>query len=237
MKTAYAEEILESLWCMYGSSLNMDETIVQVSNDNVLKEFFFVVLGGFGISYELNISALEVLRNKKYIISEKYMTREIAAITANQLRYELSLPQFEPATRQGNLRKYRFIETKPITISNAGLWLWNECEWDILGKIENLGSINARYWLCECPGLGMKSASWLLRNTGINDDCAVFDVHILRFLNKLGLEIPENLTQKSYLKLEEALRVICNKIGVSLGSMDYLLWILGRNGFLSYIGG
>jgi len=80
----------------------------------------------------------------------------------------------------------------------------------------------------------MKSASWLLRNTGFNDDCAVFDVHILRFLSYLGFNVPKQLTAKVYLNLEEALRKVCNNIGVTLGKMDYLLWLLSRNGFINY---
>ncbi|MNP57569.1 putative N-glycosylase/DNA lyase [compost metagenome] len=81
----------------------------------------------------------------------------------------------------------------------------------------------------------MKSASWLLRNAGFSEDCAVFDVHIIRFLNYLGFYTPEPLTQKMYLDLEDALRMVCNNVGVSLGKMDYLLWLLSRNGFLDYV--
>ncbi|HWR38123.1 MAG TPA: hypothetical protein VN611_01365, partial [Patescibacteria group bacterium] len=145
-------------------------------------------------------------------------------------------PQFKPLTREGRFRKYRFVETKPTVISLAGLWMWKECEWNVLEKIETMKSNEVRTWLCDCPGIGMKSASWLLRNVGLNDDCAVFDVHIMRFLSKIGFNVPTQLTEKTYLKLEDNLRNVCVNIGTSLGNLDYLLWVLSRNGFLSHVG-
>lgn len=237
MKTAYAEEILENLWDMYGSSLTTNLIAQDINNSKAINEFFFVILGGYGISYEQNISGLSVLIEKGFINNVLYRSKEQVDYTAELLRYQLCLPQFEPRTKEGNLRKYRFVGTKPFTIASAGLWLWDECQWEIISEIKSLGTKKSRDWLCECPGMGMKSASWLLRNIGVNDDCAVFDVHILRFLSKIGLEVPDTLTTKAYLKLENILRLICEKIGVSLGSLDYLLWILGRNGFLAHVGG
>ncbi|MPN54405.1 putative N-glycosylase/DNA lyase [bioreactor metagenome] len=81
----------------------------------------------------------------------------------------------------------------------------------------------------------MKSASWFLRNIGYSYDYAVFDVHILRFISRIGIDVPNVISDKVYIYLEDILREICNKIGVTLGSMDYLLWILGRNGYLEYV--
>lgn len=237
METKRVEFILKKIWDMYGSSTeNKFYLYNNLNNEIMIEEFFFILLGGFGISYELNESALKLLKQRGYLNSSLYSTQEEIYITACNLRKEFDTKQFKPKTVNGEFRKYRFIESKPTIITKAGYWLWKECEWDLENYFLLHKDCFTREWLCSCPGIGMKSASWFLRNIGMNDDYAVFDVHILRFLAKLGIKVPQVLTEKAYIQLEIRLRDICKKIGVSLGEMDYLLWILGRNGYLAYVG-
>ncbi|MBO8172980.1 MAG: hypothetical protein H0Z33_13960 [Bacillaceae bacterium] len=235
MENTRAFNVLKELWETYGIAIEREFSFVSKSNEQVIDEFFFVVLGGFGISYELNKSGLHVLKNKGLIEAKYYSSISNLYIIENVIKRELSKKQFYPITCNGQFRKYRFVETKPKVISKAGYWLWENCHWRLFDKLNELNSFDARTWLCECPGIGMKSASWLLRNTGFNNDCAVLDIHILRFLGYLGYNIPKNITEKVYLQYEEALRIICLKIGVPLGKMDYLLWILGRNGYFQFV--
>lgn len=231
-----AEKILSELWDVYGMGVLGEICNNKYLGQDIIDEFFFVLLGGFGISFEQNLSALNVIKKKGFIDCELYCDDDIAYKTSISLKKELSCPQFEPLTREGKFRKYRFVETKPTVISLAGLWMWKECKWNVLEKIETMKSSEVRVWLCDCPGIGMKSASWLLRNVGLNDDCAVFDVHIMRFLSKIGFDVPAQLTEKTYLQLEDNLRNVCANIGTSLGNLDYLLWVLSRNGFLAHVG-
>lgn len=231
-----AEKVLESIWDLYGIWIQKQIRIERADPSDLVQEFFFVLLGGFGISYEQNKSALKVIKQKGFIDFNLYRDAKSTPLIEQRLREEFETKQFEPLTISGEYRKYRFTKTKPDIIVAAGQWLWAECNWDLKIKIEDLGCQKSRKWLCNCPGLGMKSASWFLRNTGYNQDCAVFDVHILRFLRRIGLEVPRTLTDYTYIKLENELRDICNRIGVRLGIMDYLLWILGRNGYLNNVG-
>lgn len=233
MENILANEVLKELWNVYGNSIEEEYILLQKSKEQILDEFFFVLLGGFGISYELNLSGLQILKNKGLLKREYYKNENNLQTTEKKIREQFSKKQFEPATNNGELRKYRYIETKPKIITKAANWLWKSCDWKIYEQLNKLETEESRIWLCNCPGIGMKSASWLLRNTGLNDDCAVFDVHILRFLNYLGFQVPKQLTEKMYLSLEDALRNVCNNVGVSLGKMDYLLWLLSRNGFLN----
>lgn len=237
MENTKAETILKSLWDMYGASVgNKFRISTDLNNKMMIEEFFFIILGGFGISYELNKSGLMFLGQNGYLECSLFDSDEMVITTAKRLREEFNTKQFEPMTKTGNFRKYRFIESKPITIAKAGNWLWRECKWDLENHLTSIDGMTTRKWLCTCPGIGMKSASWFLRNVGINDDYAVFDIHVLRFIAKLGIQVPEMLTEKTYIHLETILRDICNKIGVTLGKMDYLLWLLGRNGYLEYVG-
>lgn len=232
---SHAEHTLLSLWDMYGTWAQENIKCVRSSNEQLLEEFFFIILGGYGISYEQNISALMVIKNKGIINKKLYINDQVIQSTVMLIRSEFNTRQFEPKTKTGEFRKYRFIQSKPIVITQAGHWLWRECDWDLYKALNEREALEARNWLCGCPGFGMKSASWFLRNTGFCNDFAVFDVHVLKFLDRIGILVPNNLNEKAYLHLEEILRGICNKIGATLGAMDYLLWCLGRNGFLSYV--
>ncbi|RFU69998.1 hypothetical protein [Bacillus sp. V59.32b] len=230
-----ANIILKELWDIYGDSIDQEYNLFQKSKEQVLDEFFFVLLGGFGISFELNLSGLQILKNQSLFRREYYKSPDNLVAIEEKIREQFFKKQFTPATSNGQLRKYRYIETKPKIISEAGYWLWKSCEWELFEELHKFNAFEARLWLCTCPGIGMKSASWFLRNTGFNDDCAVFDVHILRFLDYLGFHVPKQLTERMYLKLEDALRNVCDSVGVTLGKMDYLLWLLSRNGFLNHV--
>ena len=237
MENMKAEAVLKSLWDMYGNSVMSDfPNNEDLNNDKYIEEFFFILLGGFGITYELNKSGLKCLKQKGYLVNSLYDTDENVITTSKRLREEFNTKQFEPRTTMGEFRKYRFIESKSITIAKAGNWLWGECMWDLVNHLKNIDGKVTREWLCTCPGIGMKSASWFLRNVGINEDYAVLDIHVLRFMERLGICVPQMVTEKTYIHLEGILKNICDQIGVALGRMDYLLWILGRNGYLAYVG-
>lgn len=235
MVSPKAEKILYNLWQMYGNSLEMNSTYnIQDYNESLVEEFFFVVLGGFGISYELNLSALKVLKEKNLLDSKLFKTKKTLISTIELLKNEFGTKQFEPQTKSKSLRKYRFIDTKSITVAEAGCWLWNECNWNLGKKLQILGD-DSREWLCNCPGIGLKSASWFLRNIGYSDNYAVLDVHILRFVSKIGIEVPKTLSEKAYLNIENVLRELCDNIGINLGKMDFLLWNLSRYGYLQHV--
>lgn len=227
------EELFHELWVTYGESVEIEKKLLITDNSILIDEFFFILLGGFGISYELNKSGLEIVKSKGLLNRELY-TDNWCTLAENLIREEFSIKQFEPITKSNEHRKYRFIEGKPTVIASAGNWLYNESNWN-LNDLLNKHGMKSREKLCECPGIGMKSASWFLRNVGYNDNYAVFDVHILRFIARIGIDVPNVISERVYIYLEDILRDVCNKIGVSLGKMDYLLWILGRNGYLEYV--
>lgn len=233
---ANTDSILKQLWSTYGSFIPQKEP-TPLSNKDLIEEFFFIILGGYGITFEQNASALNILIKQGLINPLYYQDKDALDKTTQIIETQLNTKQFLPLTKDGQLRKYRFVNSKAKTIASAGYWLWNECQWNIKLKIENLTDSDERTWLCECPGIGLKSASWFLRNTGINDNYAVFDVHVIRFLKKIGFNFPEKLTDTIYVQLEELFREKCNFIDVSLGSMDYLIWVLGRNGYTDYMKG
>ncbi len=86
-------------------------------------------------------------------------------------------------------------------------------------------TVTARAWLAaDVKGLGMKEASHFLRNIGY-DDVAIVDFHIVDFLVGHGVvERPKTLTPRRYLEMEEKLRRIGDRSGMTLGELDLYMW-------------
>jgi N-glycosylase/DNA lyase len=75
-------------------------------------------------------------------------------------------------------------------------------------------------------GVGMKEASHFLRNIGFFD-VAIIDFHIIDLLVREGLiNRPRGITRKVYLEIEEILRDLAKRVGMSLGELDLYLWYL-----------
>jgi len=83
-------------------------------------------------------------------------------------------------------------------------------------------------------GLGMKEATHFLRNIGRNDGLTILDRHIMRALQKLGVvrRIPQSLTRKGYLALENKFVRFSEEIGISVDELDLLFWSLGTGEIL-----
>ena len=84
-----------------------------------------------------------------------------------------------------------------------------------------------REWLVEnVKGLGYKEASHFLRNIGLGEEFAILDRHILRNLAQLKVipEVPDTLTKKRYLEIEERVRRFSKEIGIPMADLDLLLW-------------
>ena len=74
--------------------------------------------------------------------------------------------------------------------------------------------------------MGWKEASHFLRNIGRGKDVAILDRHILRKMRDLNIinQIPDRISKKSYLEMEEKLKAFSGKIKISMDQLDLLLW-------------
>jgi N-glycosylase/DNA lyase len=84
-----------------------------------------------------------------------------------------------------------------------------------------------REWLTgKIRGLGYKEASHFLRNIGYRD-LAILDFHVLGVLEKYGIIIkPKTLTRRKYLEIEQKLRKLAKRLGLTLAELDLYLWYL-----------
>ena len=175
------------------------------------------MLGGHGVTFELALSATDVVM--ALCPFESFWTEtELEKV----LREELSSPQFDPRRKDGSLRKYRYPNRKAQLLLEARAWVL-----DSGGLSEGLAAIDCererRRWLCSCPGLGPKSASWLLRNTGYAKHLAILDVHILRAMNEAGRLSVSKLPQ-NYEEVELQFLAWCEELDAPVSAFDLFLW-------------
>lgn len=192
-----------------------------------LDQFFFCLLGGYSIPFELNESAFHVLKAKGFF--KPVLDWESTDQLTHQLVKELSSPQFSPKRKNGDYRTYRFPQTKARVIVQAGKWLKTSCNFNINQLLVDDPRISREIFL-ECPGVGYKTASWFLRNIGFGTNLAILDVHICRTLKDfqiipLKLDVPTD-----YLEIEEIFCETCAEIGAKVDSMDLILWEWARGG-------
>jgi N-glycosylase/DNA lyase len=86
----------------------------------------------------------------------------------------------------------------------------------------------AREWLVEnIKGIGWKEASHFMRNLGFKN-FAILDRHVLKILREFNLinESGPISSKRKYLEIEEKMKVICEKLGISLAELDLLLFYL-----------
>ncbi|HPC39229.1 MAG TPA: N-glycosylase/DNA lyase [Exilispira sp.] len=124
------------------------------------------------------------------------------------------------------LKGVRFKYKKSDYIKNI-LKIFNE-KGSLKNKIQSFNSIfDLREWLVKnIKGLGYKEASHFLRNIGFGENLAILDRHILKNLYRIGIieNIPSSLSKKSYLDIENRMRVFAKEINIPLEHLDFVLW-------------
>jgi len=82
------------------------------------------------------------------------------------------------------------------------------------------------FLLKEVNGYGLKEASHFLRNIGFGSEIAILDRHILKNLVKCKVinEVPKTLSKKTYLEIEESMRLFCEKNKLPFDELDLIFW-------------
>lgn len=187
------------------------------AGNDIQRELLFCLLGGHGVTFELAHSATRVLTPLD--VFSPHWDLEALEVAA---REELEQPKFEPRRIDGSYRKYRYPHRKAQLIARAAGWLRNNSPLrDVLVAIDDEQVRRQR--LCECPGVGLKTASWLLRNIGLADQLAVIDVHVLRALADSG-RVGDVHLPRDYVLVEQQFLDWCTELGASPAAFDLLLW-------------
>lgn len=184
----------------------------------VERELLFCLLGGYGISYEHGRSAAATI-SELQPFSTCWQDDDLFEAVVQALLQ----PQFEPRKSDGSFRRYRFPRRKASIIVKARRWLLeNPAIHERLMAI-NLGD-ERRDLLRSCPGVGMKTASWVLRNIGLGEDLAIVDVHVLRALSDTGRVPKDTRLPRDYDSAEHAFLEWCNELNASPSAFDLFVW-------------
>lgn len=186
--------------------------------EDLKHELLFCLLGGFGVSYEHGRSAATVVRELDPFGAgwrDDELTQEISQV--------LRQPQFEPRRRDGSLRSYRFPKRKAAVIVRARRWLLENAS--LAEQLQAMRTSKERRDILQsCPGIGPKTASWLLRNLGLGADLAIIDVHILRALAESG-RVPESTRlPRDYDAAERAFLNWCDELHAPPAAFDLFVW-------------
>ena len=168
------------------------------------EELAACLLGGYGMPAELGLAAYRRVQDRGLLVSVPM---------AAELENVLSEPFLTP---QGLMRHYRFPRQKARYLAAC------------LEALEQItlpsSDVTLRNLLMDLPGIGAKTASWIVRNHRSSDAVAIIDTHILRAGRHVGL-FPHRLDpQTDYVQLEAAFLEFAAALDVKTSLLDALIW-------------
>lgn len=162
------------------------------------------LLGGYGMPAEMGLAAYRRLRDRELLADVP---------TIEEVERALAEPLFTP---QGKPRRYRFPRQKAHYLVAC-----LEALRHIDPPTEDLALRNL---LMTLPGIGAKTASWIVRNHRASDAVAIIDVHILRACRHIGLFQTHWDPLRHYFELESAFIEFASALDIRPAMLDALMW-------------
>lgn len=173
------------------------------------------VLGGHGIPAQVGLAAYDHLRAQGLLEPD---ARASGDDLEDALRAPLDLA--------GRTIHYRFAAQRGQRLGAALRMLHEAGE-------RPTDAVALRDWLLRLPGVGPKTASWIVRNHLGSDRVAIIDVHLLRAGVIAGIYDPAWTPTKDYHLLEDLFLAWADHGGISAAALDAIVWAdmasLGRS--------
>ncbi len=170
------------------------------------EELIACLLGGYGIPAEVGLAAYERVR----AVNAEEPDRLLDAETVLGLLKE-------PLILKGRPVRYRFANQKSAYLSAS------------MRKLRELDHAapdrHLRDALTTLPGVGPKTASWVVRNWRSSDSVSILDIHILRAGRILKIFPKTWSVEKHYLQLEDAFLRFAKDISVKASILDSVMWM------------
>jgi N-glycosylase/DNA lyase len=162
------------------------------------------LLGGHGIPSSVGLAAFQQLK-------------AVGLLNSRPSQEEVHSHLSKPIDLNGQLIRYRFARQKAKYLSAALEVLDSH-------SIDGIAARDLRDWLVLIPGIGMKTASWIVRNWLGSDDVAILDIHVLR-AGKIAGFLKRGLTvERHYLELENQFLDFSRALGVRASELDAVIW-------------
>lgn len=173
---------------------------------SLLEEVVACLLGGWGVPGDIGVAAFKQLQQAQLLNPPAD-----AKAIEDALGQPLHVPGRERAVR------YRFPKQRSSRVARA---------------IEILASarmpddpIALRQWLASnIPGVGLKTASWIVRNLSADAPIAVIDVHVRRAGIGAGFFDPSWQLPRDYHLFEAAFVEVARYGKVPPGHLDHTVW-------------
>lgn len=173
--------------------------------NSLQEEVIACLLGGHGIPAEVGLAAFTQLRDRGALDK---------GVSLEELTKQLS----EPLQVRGRSIRYRFAAQKARYIHEAIRRLSAD-------RAPMASGRQLRDWLTELPGIGLKTASWIARNTLDADDVAILDIHILRAGALAGFFAPDLTVERHYRALEDRFIEFSRCLQVRPSELDSVIWM------------
>jgi N-glycosylase/DNA lyase len=169
------------------------------------EEVVACLLGGYGIQSAVGLAAFAAVRETVDLSSS------VEANTIEQVLREPLVVKGRPSQV-----RYRFPRQRANRIAAA---------LDFLGSGDPPTEPHAlRDWLRGLPGIGPKTASWIVRNFTGSSDVAIIDIHIHRAGVGIGCFLPHWALPRDYEKFERAFLLLAAYGGVPAAVLDAFMW-------------
>jgi N-glycosylase/DNA lyase len=179
---------------------------------SLVEEVAFCLLGGFGITYEVNAAAYAHLKTLGAFDSDRPPEEA-------WLLEELS----QPLKVGARSIRYRFPRQRARRLARMSDQLQEI-------HIDDLDALQLRDRLLGIEGVGPKTASWIVRNLLGSDDVAILDVHVLRACRAMSVFPSEVRLPKDYNVLESLFLSFAKAIDVRASLLDAVMWLEMREG-------
>jgi N-glycosylase/DNA lyase len=175
-------------------------------NGILIDEIGFCILGGFGITAELNQAAFKRLKSAGVF--------DLSVSTTEAQIKDLLL---EPLDVHGRRQRYRFPNQRAKRLS---VMRGRFADFRLEGA--PVASVHAA--LRDVPGIGPKTAAWIIRNHFGSDDVAILDVHVLRACSRLRLFPEKVVLPRDYDHLQNRFLEFADALRVRACVLDAVMW-------------
>ena len=195
-----------AFWCHHAWRRRLDSPLQSryALGADLGEEVAACLLGGFGVRGEIGVAAFEMLRAEGLLSGSSF--------SAGAFERALRVPLRVGARSV----RYRFPALKGRYLALA---LSELSESD-----PPIESRELRNWLQRLPGVGPKTASWIVRNRDATARVAILDIHIVRACQIIGLFPGRCSLPRDYDALEQRFLWLADQMCVAPSDLDATMW-------------
>ena len=185
--------------------LRNDAALTYQLGETFEEEVVACLLGGHGIPSEMGIAKFNQFKDSQIFSSESISLEIIENI------------MHAPVYLDGKNKKYRFAKQKSKYI------------YDALTKIscvneKEKSDLELRNFLLSVNGIGLKTASWIVRNYRNSNDVAILDIHLYRAGLLAGFFTENDKIEKNYFAMEKKFLHFCKHLDIQTSKLDAVIW-------------